>query len=268
MDLIDRLRDEIKNKKNIIFMVGAGISTTAGIPDFRSKNGIYEKINKKYPQFKDPSDIFNINFVNDNVDIFFEVIGDIINCESIPTLAHIFMKEINDTGKLKRIYTQNIDGLEIKAGIPSDKIIQVHGNMDKWYCNKCKHEYTIKESLEYKICQECIEKDKKNIIRPDIVFFGETVKLSNTFARKDFSKCDLLIIMGTSMSVYPFADLPKKMPRIIPIYSINNTRINIINEINPYRETHFADYYEPKKRKSRIINQIINDIDTVVKLLI
>jgi len=178
-------------------LTGAGISTNAGIPDFRGPSGIYTT--GKY----DPDRVFEfINFVEDPKP-FYDFARDFVKLleSCAPTLAHRFFARLEEAGKLKGIVTQNIDALHKIAG--SKEVINLHGSIDKSYCLECGKEYSFEE-MKKKIFEEEIPRcDVCNgLIKPDIVFFGENVK--------DFPKAEelvynseLFLIVGTSLEVYP-----------------------------------------------------------------
>lgn len=216
----EELGDAIMNYKykNIIFMVGAGISVAAGIPDFRSEDGLYNKL--KGIGFETPEDFFTNHWFKDNRKTFYELISTYIPEKAEPTKVHQFMKFLDDRGLLRRIYTQNIDGLEAKAGIPKDKIIQVHGTMESFTCDACGNKWdSSSTSSKDETIPKCNRCDK--IPRPDIVFFGEPVYLPQATQTKDFAACDLLIIMGTSLTVFPFASLINRVSPSTPRICIN-----------------------------------------------
>ncbi|XP_017476296.1 PREDICTED: NAD-dependent protein deacetylase Sirt2-like isoform X1 [Rhagoletis zephyria] len=194
--------------KRIITMVGAGISTSSGIPDFRSPgSGLYDNL-QKY-NLPHPTDIFELDYFMGNPKPFFTLAKELYPGHYIPSPAHYFIRLLNDKNLLTRHYTQNIDCLERLAGIPEEKLVEAHGTFHTNHCVDCNKFYT-KEWLKEKIfgdilpvCEEC-----NGIVKPDIVFFGEN--MPDHFYTKpleDFADCDLLIIMGTSLEVYPFASL-------------------------------------------------------------
>lgn len=146
----------------------------------------------------------------------------------MPTKAHYFIKLLNDNGLLLRCYTQNIDTLESEAGIPHEKTVFSHGSFTAAHCVKCKEEQDVsivKEAIfadDIPMCPHCGD----GIIKPDIVFFGESLperffKLSE----EDFPKCDLLIVMGTSLTVHPFAGLVSKVRPEVPRVLINMEKV-------------------------------------------
>lgn len=213
------------NCKNIITMAGAGISTAAGIPDFRSPGcGLYHNLQKyKLP---DPQAIFEIRFFRQNPQPFFTLAKELYPGSFKPTLCHYFIRLLNEKGLLLRHYTQNIDTLERVAGLPAEKIVEAHGTFHTSHCLECKQEYTIdwmKERIfsdSVPTCEKC-----NGVVKPDIVFFGEDLP-RRFFAcvEKDFPKCDLLIILGSSLTVQPFASLIDRVPKACPRLLINRER--------------------------------------------
>ena len=193
--------------KNIIFMTGAGMSCSAGIPDFRSiGTGIYSNLDKYH--LENPSDIFTLSYFNKHPEPFFDFVETLLPGNFSPTPSHYFIKLVYQKGLLLRQYTQNIDGLERAVGIPLDRLVEAHGTFFTAHCQKCKQEYSldsIREDLKKKTVLHCRNEGCDGVVKPDIVFFGES--LPSFHPRPDFSKCDLLIIIGTSLKVNPFASL-------------------------------------------------------------
>ncbi|XP_033165954.1 NAD-dependent protein deacetylase Sirt2 isoform X2 [Drosophila mauritiana] len=194
--------------RKIVTMVGAGISTSAGIPDFRSPgSGLYSNL-KKY-ELPHPTAIFDLDYFEKNPAPFFALAKELYPGSFIPTPAHYFIRLLNDKGLLQRHYTQNIDTLDRLTGLPEDKIIEAHGSFHTNHCIKCRKEYDM-DWMKAEIfadrlpkCQKC-----KGVVKPDIVFFGENLpKRFYSSPDEDFEDCDLLIIMGTSLEVQPFASL-------------------------------------------------------------
>ncbi|KAL3288092.1 hypothetical protein HHI36_002543 [Cryptolaemus montrouzieri] len=211
--------------KNIITMAGAGISTSAGIPDFRSPgSGLYHNL-QKY-NLPHPTAVFELDFFHENPRPFFELAKELYPGKFKPTPCHYFIKLMNDKGLLLRHYTQNIDTLERVAGIPGDKIVEAHGTFHTGHCTKCQKEYPLewmKERIfrdEVPQCESCA-----GVVKPDIVFFGEN--LPSRFHKllfSDFPKCDLLVVMGSSLAVQPFASLVDRVPRDCPRLLINREK--------------------------------------------
>ncbi|KAF4076691.1 hypothetical protein AMELA_G00217990 [Ameiurus melas] len=210
--------------KNIICMVGAGISTSAGIPDFRSPGtGLYsnlQKYNLPYPEA-----IFQIDYFKKHPEPFFALARELYPGQFKPTVCHYFIRMLKDKGLLKRCYSQNIDTLERVAGLEGEDLIEAHGTFHTSHCVSflCRKEYTM-EWMKDKIfaddtpkCETC-----NSLVKPDIVFFGENLptRFFNSM-KKDFPQCDLLIIMGTSLQVQPFASLVSRVPTSCPRLLIN-----------------------------------------------
>jgi NAD-dependent deacetylase sirtuin 2 len=236
-DVVKRLKEPTVNGhveyiksdacKNIIVMVGAGISTSAGIPDFRSPgSGLYDNL-QQY-NLPSPESMFDIDFFQSNPEPFFHLARELIPENLKPTPCHFFLKLLHDKGLLMRCYSQNIDDLESVAGLPSDKVVAAHGSFHSSHClNKsCRKEYNyewmrdkIRQSEEVPKCETC-----KSVVKPDIVFFGEMLpRRFFTLSEQDFPLCDLLIVIGTSLTVHPFASLVELVPKDVPRLAINLT---------------------------------------------
>ncbi|XP_074657805.1 NAD-dependent protein deacetylase sirtuin-2-like [Tubulanus polymorphus] len=208
--------------KNIIVMTGAGISTSAGIPDFRSPgSGLYHNL-EKY-DLPNPQAIFDIGFFKENPEPFFMLAKNLWPGVFKPTPCHYFIRLLHEKGMLLRTFTQNIDTLERVAGIPGDEIVEAHGTFHTSHCLGCRKEYSqdwMKEQIFTGGVPKCT--DCEGLVKPDIVFFGEA--LPNRFfecAKSDFEKCDLLIIMGSSLVVQPFASMVNRVPETTPRLYIN-----------------------------------------------
>jgi NAD-dependent deacetylase len=190
----------IKDGKNFIALTGAGISTSAGIPDFRGPKGIYTT-------GTDPEKVFGIDNFKRNPEPFFRFKRKFIQIleGAKPTKMHNFLYYLEKKGKEIVIITQNIDGLHTLAG--SKKVIEFHGSIRHSHCLKCKKKISfeeLKNKLEKQNIPEC---SCGGVIKPDIVFFGEPVNgLDEAF--KIMLKADTMLIIGTSLSVYPASILP------------------------------------------------------------
>lgn len=197
--MIDELINLINNSNNIVVFTGAGVSTSSGIKDFRSKDGLYN-MKYKYPVELILSHTF---FINDTEE-FYRFYKDKLNCVyKRPNICHKYLKKLEDLGKLKGIITQNIDGLHTKAGCK--KVYELHGTIYENYCMKCNKKYNhriVFNSEEIPICK-C-----GGIIKPNVVLYGEALndKIMNE-SIKLISNSDLLIVIGTSLTVYPAASL-------------------------------------------------------------
>ncbi|XP_067101903.1 NAD-dependent protein deacetylase sirtuin-2 [Osmerus mordax] len=210
--------------KNIIFMVGAGISTSAGIPDFRSPGtGLYanlQKYNLPYPEA-----IFQIDYFKKHPEPFFALARELYPGQFKPTVCHYFIKLMKEKGLLQRCYSQNIDTLERVAGLEGEDLIEAHGTFYTSHCVSflCRREYSL-DWMKEKIFSDEIPKCDKcsGLVKPDIVFFGENLPARFfTSMKMDFPRCDLLIVMGTSLQVQPFASLVSRVPKSCPRLLIN-----------------------------------------------
>jgi len=217
--------------KRIITMAGAGISTSAGIPDFRSEGtGLYATIAEKYPDLESPEDIFCIEYFRENPKPFYEFAKELLPPSEDggyqPTPCHRFIKKLADKKLLVRHYTQNIDGLERKAGVSAKMLVEAHGTFSSAHCidtrcRKAHSEEFVRDHVfkdELPMCSRC----QTSLVKPDIVFFGESLpERFVNLTSKDFKKCDLLIVMGTSLMVHPFASLIDFVSRSCPRLLIN-----------------------------------------------
>lgn len=199
--------------QNIVFLTGAGISTAAGIPDFRSKTGVFAEVKKKYFLFV-PEQMFLLFTFYRHPEHFYEFCKhfNIDHCK--PTKTHLFMSFLNSKGFLLRIFTQNVDGLEKKAEIPRDMVINCHGVIDEAHCPNCRKDVDFEKLrsfiMEDKIlyCEHCGKPCK-----PKVVFYGEQLPDSFNKHYYDIEKADLTFIIGTTLKVTPFADLAYDVPK-------------------------------------------------------
>ncbi|KAK9476476.1 DHS-like NAD/FAD-binding domain-containing protein [Lipomyces japonicus] len=202
----------------IVVMVGAGISTAAGIPDFRSpKTGLYHNLSRLNLPYAEA--VFDIDYFRKRPQAFYMLAQELYPGKFQPTYFHSFLKLLHDKGVLLRVYTQNIDTLERIAGVPSNKVIEAHGSFAANHCIDCKAEMhgddlkSIMEKNEIPRCKKC-----GGLVKPDIVFFGEN--LPSRFFKHvstDLDDADLVIVAGTSLQVHPFAALPSQVscPRVL-----------------------------------------------------
>ena len=218
--------------KNIITMAGAGISTSAGIPDFRSPGtGLYDNL-QKY-ELPNPTAIFDIRFFQQNPKPFYTLAKELYPGKFEPTASHYFIKLLEKKDLLLRHYTQNIDTLERVAGIGDDVIVEAHGAFHKGHCIKCRKEYSQEWIKEIIFKDEVPTCECGGFVKPDIVFFGEN--LPERFFKcmqTDFGKCDLLIILGTSLVVQPFASLIDRVGPNCPRLLINMEKAGVSSRLD------------------------------------
>lgn len=207
--------------KNIFVMAGAGISTSAGIPDFRSPDtGLYAnlaRLNLPYPEA-----VFDINFFRRNPKPFYTLAHELAPGKFRPTLTHSFIRLLAEKEYLHTCFTQNIDTLERMAGVPAEKIIEAHGSFATQHCIQCKAGYPddeMKEKIEKQELPKC--KKCKGYVKPDIVFFGEGLPPAFFSRIEHLRDADLLIVMGTSLSVHPFASLTENVDESCPRLLLN-----------------------------------------------
>lgn len=204
-EFIYKLKNNEFNK--IVFLVGAGISTSAGIPDFRSENGIFNQIKEKY-NLNSPKSFFEIDYFYKNPKSFYEFSKDFYTKKFKPTLFHYFMSFINHKNLLYYIFTQNIDNLESQLNIEKEKIVYAHGNIFEASCPKCGDKIDFSNYLEYvmnnkiKYCEKCGSPVKSNVI-----FYGESLSEELFEKSYDVLNADLIFIAGTSLEVSPFNQL-------------------------------------------------------------
>lgn len=210
--------------KRIVLMVGAGISTSAGIPDFRSPDtGLYA--NLAFLDLEEPEDVFDITFFRENPKPFYALAHELYPGRYRPTIAHSFIKLLYDKGMLLKHFTQNIDCLERQAGVPGEMIVEAHGSFASQRCIDCQKPYPDDQMHEKVDQGEVPRCDCGGYVKPDIVFFGEALPSTFFDNRSLPAEADLCIVMGTSLSVQPFASLPSFVSDGVPRVLINMQRV-------------------------------------------
>ena len=201
MSKISQLQEIITNSDNIVFFGGAGVSTESGIPDFRSESGIFKSL-EKYGDT--PENLVSHSYYIDHTEEFFEYYKEnLIFEDATPNPAHLKLAELEKTGKIKAVITQNIDGLHKKAG--SKNVLELHGSVHRNYCQICGKEYDLKYILESDEIPKC---ECGGIIKPDVVLYEEPLNNSILSLSIDYiQNAETLIIGGTSLVVYPAAGL-------------------------------------------------------------
>lgn len=197
---LETLKKWIDNSDNIVFFGGAGVSTESGIPDFRSVDGLYNQ-QYDYP----PETILSHTFFRRNTEEFYRFYrAKMLALDAKPNAAHKKLAKWEQEGKLKAVVTQNIDGLHQAAG--SKMVYELHGSVHRNYCQKCGAFYDARYMLESKgipKCEKC-----GGIIKPDVVLYEEGLDdATMRGAIRAISQADVLIIGGTSLTVYPAAGL-------------------------------------------------------------
>jgi NAD-dependent deacetylase len=203
---INKVAQMINKAGRIVIFTGAGVSTESGIPDFRSPGGLWSKF--------DPDDFTIDKFLNSaqtRKKMWKLLLEGGLMADATPNAAHLAIAELEKIGKLSCVITQNVDNLHQKAGNDPARVHELHGNMQWLICLNCGQKYPL-ELLTQNIpsadfvpdCKEC-----GGILKPDVIFFGEALpqKVLAT-ATNESQECDLFIVIGSSLVVYPAANMP------------------------------------------------------------
>lgn len=210
----------------VVVLCGAGISTSAGIKDFRSANGLYAN--------KATSRVFTAEFFDTNPTEFYQHVAHefapmLHGAKPRPTPAHALLRVLRDAGWLSRVYTQNIDHLERDVGIQPGDLVECHGSLFRTFCPACNARSedpatvarfwaTVEQTPQQPPTCAC-----GGVLRPDVVLFGEPLPARfHQLAYTDVAACDLLLVMGTSLVVYPVASLPSFVGPLAPRVLFNN----------------------------------------------
>ncbi len=260
--------------KNVVVMCGAGVSVAAGIPDFRTPGtGLYDNLAEydlPYPQA-----VFEIGFFESNPEPFYLLASHLQPGKFEPTKTHKFIKLLETKKKLRRCFTQNIDSLETKAGVSEELVVAAHGNFDTARCLKG-HSQDIEKVMEHVAkgepmrCETCGE-----YVKPDIVFFGENLPVRfGQLARIDFNpeNCDLLIVMGTSLQVQPFAGLIEYPDIDCPRLLINREKVGEVPSRRSFFEMGMSkgrgfDFSEEGKRDVLFLGDCDDGVSELCKHL-
>ena len=199
---LENVKQYLSESDNVVFFGGAGVSTDSGIPDFRSKDGLYNQHDVQFEKYS-PEYLLSADCLHHDPEVFFEFYRQKLDTRKIqPNVTHRALAKMETDGKLKAIVTQNIDGLHQKAG--SHNVLEIHGTTERNYCERCGKPYPadyLFESTERVPRCTC-----GGMIRPDVTLYGEG--LPEEAVRKSIaaiSEADCLIVGGTSLSVYPAA---------------------------------------------------------------
>ncbi|XP_015236439.1 PREDICTED: NAD-dependent protein deacetylase sirtuin-1 [Cyprinodon variegatus] len=233
---INSFEDVVKllhESKRILVLTGAGVSVSCGIPDFRSRDGIYARLAVDFPDLPDPQSMFDIEYFRRDPRPFFKFAKEIFPGQFQPSPCHRFISMLDKQGKLLRNYTQNIDTLEQVAGV--QRIIQCHGSFATASCLVCKHKVDC-EAIRADILNQVVPRCPRcpdiplAIMKPDIVFFGENLpELFHRAMKQDKDEVDLLIVIGSSLKVRPVALIPNSIPHEVPQVLINREPLPHLN---------------------------------------
>jgi NAD-dependent deacetylase sirtuin 2 len=227
--------------RHIVFATGAGISTGAGIPDFRTPGtGLYDNLQKF--NLPDPTAIFDLDYFPRHPEAFFEIAAAILPGTFDPTAVHFFISLLAKKNLVQRVMTQNIDGLERQAGLPEALLTECHGQFYTAHCLNCRREFKFDEYRDDVKAGKVLRCPCGGLIKPDIVFFKEDLPQCFVDAvERDLPACDLLIVMGTSMLVQPFASVPRLVPETTPRLLLNFTAPPASEEMLAFSDGVFAD---------------------------
>ena len=209
--LAERIADLILAAKKVVVFTGAGVSTESGLPDFRSPGGIWDRF--------DPDDFTYQKFIirPQTKKLWWQLIHEgSLSTEIKPNPAHYAIAELERLGKLDAVITQNIDNLHQTAGVPDEKVFELHGNFKWVVCLGCGQRYPFEQvkirleaGEEVPQCQAC-----SGILKPNIVLFGEMLPEGVFEAATERAEiADLFMVIGSSLIVYPAADIPARAHR-------------------------------------------------------
>jgi NAD-dependent deacetylase len=206
MDDIERLQEAIGSAKRIVAFTGAGISTESGIPDFRSPGGIWTRYKPIYfDDFMSSEEMrresWRRKFATDETMLRAE-----------PNAGHRALAKLVEQGRMSAVITQNVDGLHQRSGVPDSKVIELHGNSTYATCLDCGHRHELEPirkaflgSGKLPLCEKC-----DGIVKTATISFGQAMpEIQMARAQDETMSCDLFIVLGSSLVVYPAAGFPR-----------------------------------------------------------
>ena len=238
-DKIKRLQELIDTSSNIVFFGGAGVSTESGIKDFRSKDGLYNLHSKYGTSYEE---MLSHTYFFRHTDTFYEFYRDfMINTNAKPNDAHKFLAKLEEK-KHVTVVTQNIDGLHQMAG--SKNVLELHGSIHRNSCLHCNEQYSLEDILKMDNVPKCPRCG--GLIKPDVTLYEEQLDMAVVNeAIYQISKADLMIIAGTSLSVYPASGL---------IHYFNGKNLVVINK-DPLN-IQSDDYLEINEPVGKVFSQL------------
>ena len=225
-EIIEKIATEILHGSHISVLTGAGISTASGIKDFRSEDGLYNTANMAEFGNLQPEDMLSHSMLENHPDLFYKWYRRYMDVsEHVPNDGHLLLAQLEkEYGKDVQIFTQNIDGLHTAAG--STKVYELHGNGAVMRCEDCGRMYKTSGVFAPTWPYTWGEKPLcgcGSILRPDIVLYDEPINAPNQGIYGNMLRdCDVFLVMGTSMAVYPAASIPSYCPCKTSVYVINN----------------------------------------------
>jgi NAD-dependent deacetylase len=255
MEPIDTVADMILQSKKIVVFTGAGFSTESGVPDFRSPGGVWDKFDPgelNYPNFLRSEEIREKYWRMHKM--MWETIRD-----AQPNSGHYAVTELYKMGRLDCVITQNTDGLHQKAGVPDELVIEVHGTMQWVDCLDCRKRYPRGHVHDKMLAGEKVPRcDTCNgILKPATIAFGQSMPERETLeAENRSSRCDLFLAAGSSLVVYPAAQMPVTAKR-------SGARLVILN-LTPTPHDHYADIVISEKT-GETLSQIVARVKAKLK---
>ena len=215
---LQRLAELISSSGRIVFFGGAGVSQESGIPDFRSADGLYHQ-KWRYP----PELILSHGFFLKKTEEFYQFYKEkMLFPHALPNGAHRALAALEERGLLSAVITQNIDGLHQAAG--SRRVIELHGSVHRNFCTRCKKSFDLEKILSMEGVPHC---PCGGVIKPDVVLYGEALPAQAIREALHFIEtADLLIIGGTSLTVYPAAQFVADYPGPIAIINRSATAMD------------------------------------------
>ncbi|MGM0644744.1 MAG: SIR2 family NAD-dependent protein deacylase [Thermodesulfobacteriota bacterium] len=218
METIEELKKHVENCRYMAAFTGAGISADSGIPTYRGEDGYWSKY--------DPGKYADVNYFMQDPSYYWQFFRDVrypALAAAKPNKAHKALASLEKRGKLKAVITQNIDGLHQVAG--TEEVLELHGNTRKFNCMSCRKVFDLEAAhalLGHALPPEC--DDCGGLIRPQVVFFGESLPQDVLYrAQRESARCDLFLVIGSSLVVHPAASLPL-------VAAENGARLVIVNK--------------------------------------
>jgi len=239
----------LSQSRRVVAFTGAGISTSAGLPDFRGPDGIYQRAG-----LENPEEIFDIETFRRDPSIFYKFHREFLRIlkDVEPTFTHRFLAQEERRGRLQGVVTQNIDALHQRGG--SRRVLEVHGSVWGSHCTRCRTTYDYQISVvktlreEIPRCESC-----RGVLKPDVVFFGEAVNHMEESERLA-EEADLMLVLGTALAVRPAAMLPALCPGKIVVvnkgelfsHDLPRSRVHLFvdGELDPFFQA-VASHLEP-----------------------
>jgi NAD-dependent deacetylase len=252
---IEATAELIAAARNVLIFTGAGVSTESGIPDFRGSDGIWSRY--------DPEDFTIQKFLTDKRarKMQWKLLsgGAFSMIDVEPNSAHFAIAELENLGKLHGVVTQNVDGLHQKAGVSESRVFQLHGDLSHAICLSCKKRYPMEEisgwlksGLDEPVCINC-----QGMLKPDAVLFGEQLPVEALMESEKRSRtCDVCIVMGSTLTVYPAA--------LIPQYAVQSGAKLVIVNVGPTELDRLA-HIRIEGKAGVIAPQIIQRVKSIMR---